>query len=207
MMDEKIENEIKYICERYLMVGNFEDAKKALYRTYLKEYNNIITIVTKRNLLYRLIIAEENTTNNIETIKLFSKQLFDEMNNITNYKELFTEFYIDISNYYCSSHEQDLSKEELLKEYSFSYDYYKKIYEICNTEDCYLKMMIAKFNIDRTNDNYEEMINIVMELYKEDDLKYQEVVIELLNKINKTDCILYFKILKMVNLKYKTKCI
>jgi hypothetical protein len=52
------------------------------------------------------------------------------MNNVPNYKELFTEFYIDISNYYCSSHEQELSRGELLKEYSFSYDYYKKIYEI-----------------------------------------------------------------------------
>jgi hypothetical protein len=67
--------------------------------------------------------------------------------------------------------------------------------------------MIAKFNIDRTNDNYEEMIDIIVRLYKEDDLKYQDITIELLNKINKTDCILYFKILKMVNLKYKTKCI
>ncbi|OSA95728.1 UNVERIFIED_ORG: hypothetical protein B2H93_04720 [Clostridium botulinum] len=166
-LEEKIENEIRNkVFMGCFSNQNFDEGKAILYKYYLKYYTILNNFETKRLILYNLIVAERLTMNNDTAICNYVTQLKNDMDCIKNYKYEFTGEYCNMLSYYCDCKSIKLKKDELLKHYRFSYEYYNTSYKETKDIISYIHMKNMEFNIYKITKKFTKVLEVVEDLHK-----------------------------------------
>ncbi|WP_252225272.1 MULTISPECIES: hypothetical protein [unclassified Clostridium] len=191
------DNSIEYIVKKKVIrdcfeLDNIKKGRDLLYKLYLKEYHMISDIEQKRLILYNLIVAEKLLKNN-QAVKVYSEILKTDMDNVKNYNLLYTKQYCWMLSFFLDSHKEELSKNDLLNLYTFSYEYYKNI-------ESDMDMLNAKFNIELINNNFNNVLEIIKNIHnKSNDKRYKSVLIQMLDDIKLINIVLYKKVLVLIN--------
>jgi len=202
--EEEIEKIANDVCSQYFCTGLFEQGRKILQKLYLKEYYTLDDMVTKRHILYRLIVAERLSDKGTEeAVCKYVKQLKKDMDNTPNYKEKYKGHYIDMMSYYSDCEFIEMSNEELMNYYDYSFNYYKQLYEIDNSVTIYIRMVNMQFNISKLQKNFEIILNIIENLHNIPDEKATSTLKQMLCDIENMDKQLYNESLKIIKIASK----
>lgn len=170
-----------------------EFARIELQRMYLQEYNQLTNIEEKRLILYNLAVVEKDL-GNLESVKMYSKILKEDMDKIPNYKEENACLYARVLMNYSESNKKELTIKELKEMYEFCYDAYK-IYDDPN-ENGYLAQLISKFNLNLINKNYNTVLIVFKNvLHNNNNTQYAEALKGFVKDIKDVDETLYKKVL------------
>jgi tetratricopeptide (TPR) repeat protein len=198
--EKKVEKIVNDVCTNCFCMGLFDKGREILQKLYLKDYNYLDNIHTRRDLLYRLIVAERRSEKGTEeAVKMYVKQLKYDMDNTPNYKEENLGEYLSMMSYYTDCKGIILNNDELIEYYDCSYKYNKKIYEINKSTDSYIKMKIAKFNKARLQKNFSIVLELVKDIHNINDSKAISTLEQMLCDIKELDNKLYKKAFELVN--------
>jgi hypothetical protein len=181
-----------------------EYARDELKKMYLREYNMLTDIEDKRLILHNLAVAEMNSKiKSMESVKLYTKTLKEDMDKIPNYKEENGCLYARVLANYSESHKNELSKKELIEIYEFCY----QVYERCDDpkDNGYLSKIVAKFNLNLVKKNFNMILDIIKEmLIHNENSQYEEILQQFTTNVKEEDISVYQQILLMEQ-NYRTK--
>ena len=198
--EDKVEEIVRDVCNNYFYKGFFDKGREILRKVYLTDYNYLDNMHTKRDLLYRLIVAERRSKNGTEKgVEMYVIQLKQDMDNTLNYKDECASEYLDMMSYYTDCEYIKLTDEELLQYYKLSYDSYKKEYEKNKSVDSYIRMKIAKFAKAKFQKNFPDVLNLVRDIHKIKDEKAISTMEQMLCDIKELDKQLYEESLTIIN--------
>jgi hypothetical protein len=197
--EDYIEEEVLKVCENYFCKGNFIGGQKILQKLFYAHYDKLDNMITKRNLLYRLVVAERRCKNE-NGVELYVRKLKEDMDNTPNYKEECMGDYLSMMSYYTDCEGIKLTIDELIEYYDFSYNYNKKVYELNNSIDSYIKMKIAIFNKARVQKNFHNILKIIEDIHNINDAKAISTLEQMLCDVKKIDKDLYNKALDITNI-------
>jgi len=203
--EEEIENTIRNeVFEKCFGLGDFKKGKDILYKYYLQYYGRLDNFETDRLILYNLIFSEcMNKNRDEELVCKWVIQLKNDMDRQPNYKENCTGKYCDMLSYYCDMDSINISKEERLKYYNISYNYYKNLYDNCNSIDTYIRMINIEFSINKIQKNFLNILEIIRDIHKIKDKKATATLKQMLYSIEDMDKQLYNKALKVIEITSK----
>jgi len=196
--------------------GGVYIARDKLKKMFMTEYPFLKyeEIEEKRLILHNLTVAEIDIGKEkglkiyeMESVKLYTSILKNEMDKVEGYKEGDTGFlYVGVLNNYTESHKKELTKKELIENYTTCYKIYEK-YEKEN-EYGHLYKLIAKFNINLVKGNFSILLNILEELiHNNDDTEYKRSFNELERELKETNSLLYQRVSTLLKLNKKLEII
>lgn len=165
-----------------------EYAKIELQKLYFKSYNELKDIEDKRLILWNLIVACREL-GDMESVKIYTEQLKKDMDNTPKYKTTDKNWYARMLTAYRDSHENELTKDELIKINMFCYNAYRKY---TNPDDGnYMNMLVTKFNLTLSLKQYDmvfEVIRIVLHTNKK---QHDNILYQMIEDVRKEDINLY----------------
>lgn len=179
-----------------------EYAISELRKLYFEKYHKLTDMEEKRLILYNLM-AGEAENNNWEAVRLYSKQLKEDMDNTENYKENSKDLYAKMLTFYRDSNLDTLSYDEINEINEFYYDLFK---DYTDPKDIkFLDMLNAKFNLNLFNKNFSIVIEVIqtMLIHKVNSTEYCTLLNQMYNDVKNTDESLYKTILKL-EMEYNT---
>jgi len=175
--------------------GDIDKAIIELQKLFLQMHDKLKKIENRRLLLNGLVVAELLTKKpeHLQSAKLHSKLLLDELNSIPNYKKENKHKYSKALNNYIDSYKDELSNEEKIKAYEEYYDAFKT----CTPNDTmgYFNKLTAKFNISLLERNDNIVLQIMDILLHNNNKQYQDQFECFEKEIKKTDVALYKNVL------------
>jgi hypothetical protein len=209
----KKEETIIEIMEHIYYVWDFISKEQA--RSMLKKLlmsNKLKTIEDKRLVLHNLatisikIEEEKNQIDrNMSQARYYSKALIDMLDSYPNYKDLQLnkERYCRALNNYIDCYKDELTEEQLIENYKFHYETYKKYNYDENHIDEYREKLIAKYNLYMVKKNFLEILDIVKEfLLHNDNTQYEEAIQALIQEVKDINVMLYEQIIMLVQENY-----
>jgi tetratricopeptide (TPR) repeat protein len=156
--------------------NKFDEGKKILKKLYLRYFNNINDLETKRIIEYNLALAEYQTGNK-EGAKKYITEIRNEIEKDRNYIELEKINYCRILNLYNETYKEEIDEED----YRWSYNYIAETYKLIGA---YGEYAIAISNIYTLDKNYRKTLELLKEVIKLDDERVGYYSMELLREIN-----------------------
>jgi hypothetical protein len=206
--EDKVEEVVIDVCNNCFCKDLFDKGRDILYKLYLANYNYLDNMHTKRNLLYRLIVAERRSNKGTEKgVEMYTRQLKYDMDNTPNYKQENTGEYLDMMSYYTDCEYIEITCEELLEYYDLSYNYYKTLYENDESTDSYIRMQISRFSKAKFQKDFLEVLNLVKDIHNINDEKAFSTIEQMLCDIKEMDENLYEEALNIVNTTNLLVCI
>lgn len=172
---EKIREVITKEVFGYFGRGDFKSGAKILRKLYLKEYNFLDDLETKRLILVNLSVAEYYSEN-LEGAKKYIKIIKKEVEENKNYIEDHTDMYCNILNYYIEFFENEITIEEQYEINKFNYKYYKKI-------GSNIHMNVSLINMCFIDKNYDIIIESIKALHNIKDNSISTIIKEILKKL------------------------
>lgn len=198
--EDNVEKIVIDVCTNYFCKGLFDKGRDILYKLYLSDYPYLDNMHTRRNLLYRLIVAERRSKKGTERgVEMYTRQLKNDMDNTPNYKEDYMGEYLDMMSYYAGCEYINLSDEEKFNHYKLSYNYYKRLYETNKSLDCYICMLVDQFNMDKIERNFQGILNIIKDLHNIKSSKADSTMEQMLCDVSNMDESLYEQVILMIN--------
>jgi len=206
--EDKVEEIVVDVCNNCFYKGFFDKGREILRKVYLTDYNYLDNMHTRRNLLYRLIVAERRSKKGTEKgVEMYVIQLKQDMDNTLNYKEECTSEYLDMMSYYTDCEYIKLTDKELLEYYELSCNYHKRVYENNKSVDSYIRMQISKFSKARFQRNFQIVLSLVEDIHNINDEKASSTTEQMLCDIKELDKNLYEESLKIANTTNLLVCI
>lgn len=172
---EKIREIITKEVFGYFGANDFKSGAKILRKLYLKEYNFLDDLETKRLILVNLSIAEYYS-GNLEGAKKYIKIIKKEIEENKIYIENHTDMYCNILNYYIEFFENEITKEEQYEINKFNYEYYKKI-------GSDIHMNVSLINMCFIDKSYDIIIESIKALHNIKDNSISIILEEILKKL------------------------
>lgn len=173
-----------------------EFAIPKLRTLYFERYDKLTDMEDKRLILYNLMAAEMEN-GNIEAVKIYSKQLKQDMDSTENYKENYKNLYAKMLTFYKESNLDVLSHNEINEINKFHYEIFKNYTDPNDIK--FLDMLSAKFNLNLFNKNFSIVIEVVqtMLIHRANSTEYHTLLKQMYEDIKKVDNLLYQTILKL----------
>lgn len=206
--EDMVEEIVEDVCNNYFPNGLFDKGRIILHKAFLQHYNYLDNMHIKRNLLYRLIVAERNSKGDYEkALEMHVRQLKEDMDNTPNYKKQNTSEYLDMMSYYTDSIYIKLSDEEKLNYYDLSYNFWKGRYQKTNDIKFYMWMKVAKFNKALFQKKFIIILDMIKDLHSTHDERTDSTLKQMLCDVEKLDKDLYKEAYKIVYVNNLMNCI
>jgi hypothetical protein len=192
--EDMVEKIVVDVCNNCFCKGLFDKGREILLKAYLQNYSYLDNMHTRRNLLYRLVVAERNSKDDFEkALEMHVRQLKEDMDNTPNYKEENIAEYLDMMSYYTDCKYIKLSNKEKLDYYELSYNYWENKYKKTKDTKCYMWMKVAKFQKARFQKKFKIILEIVKDLHSTNDETTLSTINQMLSDIKELDEELYNK--------------
>lgn len=191
---EKIREVITKEVFGYFGRGDFKSGAKILRKLYLKEYNFLDDLETKRLILYNLFLAEYRC-DNIDGAKKYINIIKKDMENDKEYISTYTDMYCNVLNCYIEFNKDEISEEERYRINQINYKYCKKVENyasmyVFNINMCFIdkdyngifESIKALHKMSINDNSIKKVIEDVLNELKENSKEYYDIAIDFLNQ-------------------------
>lgn len=173
------------VCN-YFSANEWEKGRKKLFKMYNTQLDKICNIEDIRFIIYNLAWVECNL-NNIESARLYIKEIKDIFENNPSYIENYSSHYCKILDVYNASNDAILSVDEKIELYEKTYAIYKKnnsnslymaLHNIYNLKKQYYKIpKLIKDMLNNIGQNQNFLNDMLDTLERKDNKSYNEALI------------------------------